>query len=58
MLLSTRKSDRMRFCELSKAGLHLSYFLLFFQADTEGIKKKKRCGIFYMESSENLILFT
>lgn len=31
MLLSMRESDRMRFCELSKAGLHLSYFLLFFE---------------------------
>ena len=41
MLLTKSNSDR--FYELLKAGIHLSYFpLFFFQADTEGIKKKIR----------------
>lgn len=53
ILLSMKKRKRIRFCELSKTGLHLSYF--FFPpplSDTEGIKKKKRGGIFYIQTSE------
>lgn len=51
ILLSMKKRDRIRFCELSKTGLHLSYFFPPPLSDTEGIKKKKG-GIFYIQTSE------
>lgn len=62
MLLSVKNGDRIGFCELSKAGLRLSCFLLFFSSWRWGSREKKRererwC-ILHRQISENLILPT
>lgn len=59
MLLSMEKSHRIGLCELSKAGLRLSCFLLFFSSWRWGNKgKKKRDGVFYTGRYLKILFFS
>lgn len=50
MLLSMEKSHRIGLCELSKAGLRLSCFLLFFSSWCWGNKGKKREMVYFTQA--------
>jgi len=52
MLLSVKNGNRIGFCELSKAGLRLSCFLLFFLADAEGVEKKREREMVYFTQAD------
>lgn len=59
MLLSVKNGDRIGFCELSKAGLRLSCFLLFFSSWRWGSREKKRerDGVFYTGRYLKILFF-